>query len=58
METKKVKCPYCGYTWIPRVKKPISCTRCKRYMPWKNKGSKKIIKNLIKKLEVKNGKRI
>ena len=25
-----LKCPYCGFTWEPRVKNPRSCPNCKR----------------------------
>jgi len=43
MEIKKtiqvMKCNKCGYKWIPRVKYPIECPRCKR-LDW-NKGNKK-----------------
>jgi len=26
----KIKCPYCGYEWIPRVANPKKCPRCGR----------------------------
>jgi len=29
---KKLKCPYCGYEWVPKVEKPKSCPYCKRYI--------------------------
>jgi len=29
------KCPYCSFEWEPRVLKPKSCPRCRRYLPWK-----------------------
>jgi len=25
-------CKHCGYVWVPRVKKPKSCPRCKQYI--------------------------
>ena len=31
-EARKCKCPYCGYTWIPRVERPKECPLCKRYI--------------------------
>jgi rubrerythrin len=27
---KLFTCPKCGYTWIPRVKNPKECPRCKK----------------------------
>jgi len=27
----KLKCPFCGHEWTPRVVEPTSCPRCKRY---------------------------
>ena len=29
---RQVECPYCGYTWEPRVAKPKQCPVCKRYL--------------------------
>jgi predicted Zn-ribbon and HTH transcriptional regulator len=26
---KMVKCPKCGHEWIPRIKHPRECPRCK-----------------------------
>ena len=31
-EKKPIKCPYCGYEWIPRREHPIECPRCKKYL--------------------------
>ena len=28
---KKISCGYCGYMWIPRIKNPKECPKCKRY---------------------------
>jgi len=28
---RKLKCPVCGYTWIPRIPKPKCCPRCRTY---------------------------
>lgn len=30
----EVKCQQCGNSWIPRVKNPVQCPRCKR-VDWK-----------------------
>lgn len=30
MELATVKCPFCGYEWIPRVPNPKKCPRCTR----------------------------
>ena len=27
------KCQHCGYTWIPRVAKPVACPECRRRDP-------------------------
>jgi len=36
MSKRVVKCPYCGYEWVPRVEKPKKCPRCQRWLPpWK-----------------------
>jgi predicted Zn-ribbon and HTH transcriptional regulator len=37
MMIMKMRCPYCGYEWEPRLRdrNPKSCPRCKRYLPWK-----------------------
>jgi len=32
----KVKCTKCNYSWLPRVKKPVECPKCKR-RDWENK---------------------
>jgi hypothetical protein len=29
---KKVKCPKCGYEWVPRVENPKECPMCKRML--------------------------
>ena len=29
---KKLKCPFCSYTWVPRKKFPRQCPMCKRYI--------------------------
>ena len=23
-------CPHCGYDWVPRVAKPVSCPECRK----------------------------
>jgi len=30
-ENKEKVCPYCKYKWVPTVKEPVACARCKRY---------------------------
>lgn len=25
------KCEKCGYEWVSRIEKPVSCPKCKRY---------------------------
>jgi len=38
-EKHQKQCPYCGYTWKPRVKNPKKCPRCGRWLPpWKTGG--------------------
>jgi len=29
---RRVRCPHCGYEWMPRVEKPKECPVCKRYL--------------------------
>ena len=29
---KVMKCPKCGYEWIPRVKNPKKCPRCGKWL--------------------------
>jgi len=29
-EATKIKCPYCGYEWEPRIPNPKTCPCCKR----------------------------
>lgn len=29
---QKLKCTRCLYTWIPRIKDPVSCPKCKQYI--------------------------
>jgi len=29
---KRKKCPFCGYEWEPRVRRPKECPLCKRYL--------------------------
>jgi uncharacterized OB-fold protein len=28
VELPKLRCPFCGYEWIPRVPEPKKCPRC------------------------------
>jgi rubrerythrin len=30
-KVQKVRCPYCGYEWVPRKSDPVECPMCKRY---------------------------
>jgi rubrerythrin len=32
-ERKKMKCPYCGYEWVPRTADPKKCPRCGHWLP-------------------------
>ncbi|MHA1867436.1 MAG: hypothetical protein ACTSXD_05165 [Candidatus Heimdallarchaeaceae archaeon] len=36
----KLKCNKCGYEWIPRVKNPIECPKCKS-LYWNENKKKK-----------------
>lgn len=38
---KKFMCRKCGHEWLPRVKKPAQCPKCKGYLD----GKKFIIKS-------------
>jgi predicted Zn-ribbon and HTH transcriptional regulator len=29
----EIKCPKCGYSWVPRVRNVKECPKCKRYLP-------------------------
>jgi len=29
---RAMRCPYCGYEWEPRVRRPKECPLCKRYL--------------------------
>ncbi|MHC1577321.1 MAG: hypothetical protein ACXQT6_01325 [Candidatus Methanospirareceae archaeon] len=29
---RTMRCPYCGYEWEPRVRRPKECPLCKRYL--------------------------
>jgi len=29
---EKITCKKCGWKWLPRVEKPISCPNCKQYI--------------------------
>jgi len=29
VELPRLKCPYCGYEWVPRVPQPRKCPRCR-----------------------------
>ena len=36
------KCTKCGYTWIPRVKNPKECPKCKTRIDYKTKKNEKV----------------
>jgi rubrerythrin len=40
------KCPYCGFSWSPRVSRPKVCPNpeCHKKLPWVNLGRPKKIK--------------
>lgn len=35
---ERFKCKHCGYSWIPRIKKPKKCPKCQS---WDWEGVKK-----------------
>ena len=40
-----MKCtnPNCKYEWAPKVKKPISCPKCRQYIKYTKKSPNKLI---------------
>lgn len=40
---KLKKCPFCGYEYKPRSKKPVACPKCKRYFTAKHPLAKILV---------------
>ncbi len=44
-----IECPKCKYGWTARVKIPVACPSCKRYLHWDkvtlNEVKSEVIKN-------------